>query len=305
MYTFIVNPNARSGLGHTVWTEIESVLNSKNISYEVHFTKYQLHATEIVRQITSDHQKHTLVILGGDGTINEVINGISDYSQITLGYITIGSSNDFARYFHFPKDPLKSLEHILNPQKFSNMNVGILKYPNKKRCFAVSTGIGFDASICHEAVISKLKVFLNKLKLGSLTYVGIALHQLMLASPCKMTVTLDDSRKLSFENVLFAAAMNHPYEGGGCKFCPKADPCDDTLNVIVVAGIPKWKVLLLLPTAFSGNHVHFKGVFVYSCKKVSIDSEKALAVHTDGEPVFLQRQISAALMPEKVRIITG
>lgn len=304
-YTFIVNPNARSGLGYTVWSEIEAVLKARNISYDVYFTKYQRHASQIAQDIAADTERHTLIVLGGDGTVNEVINGIPDYEQITLGYIPIGSSNDFARYFHFPKDPLQTLEIILKPEKICSINVGILKYPGRTRSFAVSTGIGFDAAICHEAVISKLKFFLNKLKLGRLTYVGIAFRQLMLASPGKMTVTLDQEKTLTFENALFATAMNHPFEGGGCKFCPKADPCDNLLDVIVVAGISKLKVLLLLPTAFSGFHVHFKGVYLYRCKEVSIDSEKALAVHTDGEPAFLQKHISAALTNKKIRIIAG
>lgn len=92
MYTFITNPNARSGLGIQMWKSIELVLKEKNILYEVFFTKYQHHATKIVRQITADHEPHTIIVLGGDGTINEVISGIVDLAKVTLGYIPIGSN---------------------------------------------------------------------------------------------------------------------------------------------------------------------------------------------------------------------
>ena len=305
MYTFITNPNARSGLGHKIWSQLEVILKNRSIPYEVHFTRYQRHATLLVRDITSDLMEHILVVLGGDGTINEVVNGIADFSKVTLGYIPIGSSNDFARTFRLSSHPEKALDAILSPAEYSHVNIGTLSYQNKKKHFAVSTGIGFDAAVCHQAVISKLKIFLNKIKLGKLTYAGIALDQLIYLSPGNMSLVLDGRQKISFDHVFFTAVLNHPYEGGGFKFCPDADPCDDVLNIIVVSSISKLKALLLLPTAFKGLHVHFKGVHTYTCKKAEIESSKALPVHTDGEPIFLQRGITVSLEPKKLRVITG
>lgn len=95
MYHFIVNPNARSGLGQKVWSNLEIILKTRNIDYEVHFTKYQKHATMLTKKITSDGNEHTVVALGGDGTVNEVVNGIVDFDKTILGYIPIGSSNGF------------------------------------------------------------------------------------------------------------------------------------------------------------------------------------------------------------------
>ncbi len=303
MYIFIVNPHARSGLGHIVWNELESILKKRNILYTVYFTKYQKHATELTYRVTSDGCKHTLVALGGDGTINEVINGIVNYQKIILGYIPIGSSNDFARGLGIPTSPKEALELILSSHSPHAVNVGILQYRGHQKHFAVSAGIGFDAAICHEAVISKLKVALNKLHLGKFTYAGISLHRLFLTSPQKMTITLDHETELSFSSAYFVSIMNHKYEGGGIKFCPNALPDDDMLDVIVVSNISKLKILTLLPTAFSGWHTHFKGVHIYRCRHVHICTERALPVHTDGEPVFLQKNISASCDSKMLQVI--
>lgn len=303
MYTFIVNPNARSGLGVKVWGRLESELLQRGVKYQVYQTKYQRHATSIVKELTSDGCRHTLIVLGGDGTINEVINGIHDLEMVTLGYIPIGSSNDFARGFGLPADSIAALNYILAPAKYAYMNVGSLTCQNLKKRFAVSTGIGFDAGVCHEAATSRLKKILNKIKLGKLTYAAIALHRIISLKPGKMSITLDDTKTFELERVFFAAAMNHLYEGGGFKFCPKADPCDDVLDIIVIADMPKLKALLLLPTAFKGWHIYFKGVHTYKCKKADILSETALPVHTDGEPVFPEKQISASLEDKKLRVI--
>ena len=70
MYTFIINPNARSGLGRKIWNELEEILKERNIEYQALFTKYQRHATQLVRDLTSDGREHTIVALGGDGTVN-------------------------------------------------------------------------------------------------------------------------------------------------------------------------------------------------------------------------------------------
>ena len=339
MYIFIVNPHARSGLGHVVWDELESILKKQNIPYKAYFTKYQKHATEIARKATSDDAPSTLVVLGGDGTINEVVNGIQDYEKVILGYIPIGSSNDFARSLNIPSSPKEALELILAAHDTCSINIGRLQYQDRLKHFAVSAGIGFDAAICHEAVISKLKVALNKIHLGKLTYAGIinfllicrvcqyalnlrtiivalniihlwtltyacfSPHRLFLTTPQKMTVTLDHKEEFSFPSSYFAAIMNHKYEGGGVKFCPDARPDDNLLDVIVVSDLSKLKILTLLPTAFTGWHTHFKGVHTYQCRHVSIHAERALPVHTDGEPVFLQKSISASCDSKMLQVI--
>mgnify|MGYP002582395854 FL=1 len=194
MYDFIVNPNARSGLGGRIWKELEQLLKEQKAEYRVHFTKYQRHASRIAEEITTDGEEHTIVVLGGDGTVNEVLNGINELSKVTMGYIPMGSSNDFARYFKMAAEPAECLTRILHPKKIVDMNVGIMSYKNgeKSRRYAVSTGIGFDAAVCHQAVISKMKVFLNKIHLGKLTYLGIALSRMIALRPGKMRVRLDD-----------------------------------------------------------------------------------------------------------------
>ena len=75
MLHFIVNPCARSGLGKIVWEKIEQKLADEQVAYQMYFTQYKCHATKIAQEITSDGHQHTLVVLGGDGSINEVING--------------------------------------------------------------------------------------------------------------------------------------------------------------------------------------------------------------------------------------
>lgn len=307
MYTFIVNPHAKSGLGGRVWEQTEGILKEKGVSYRSFFTKYQRHATQIVRELTADQGEHRIVVLGGDGTVNEVLNGIQDLSRVILGYIPVGSGNDFARYFHHPSDPVQALERILNPGKIAEMNVGVLSYRQgeRRKRYGVSAGMGFDAGVCHQAVISKLKVVLNRLRLGKLTYTGVALSQMAALRPGWIRVSLDGKEPVIHEKAYFAAAMNHPYEGGGFKFCPGADPCDGILDVTVIAGLPKWLVLLLLPTAFWGLHVKFRGIYTYTCREAVFESERPLPLHTDGEPVFLQRAVQVGLEPETIRLIAG
>lgn len=305
-YAFIVNPNSKSGLGRSIWNrQIEPALKKQGIPYRIFFTKYRLHAAEISRKITEGKECRTIIVLGGDGTINEVVDGITDLSKVTLGYIPTGSSNDFARSLRLPTDPLQALSNILSPARYLSANIGILTYNGRKRRFAVSSGMGFDAGICHEAMVSPLKPRLNKLGLGKLTYVGIALRQILTLTPGQITVTLDGTRKIKFPKAYFATAMNQPYEGGGFRFCPGADCKDGFLDVIVISGLSKWKILALLPTAYKGWHTRFRGVYIYRCRKMEITSGSPLPVHTDGEPVFCQTQVSMSLETGKLRIIAA
>lgn len=303
MYTFIVNPHSRSGLGQHIWDEVAAELKDRHISYEVFFTKYQKHATKYVKELTSDLQEHTIVVLGGDGTLNEVVRGITDYSLVTLGYIPTGSSNDFARALKLPTDPKKALDLILAPERIHPIDVGVLECPKRKHNFIVSTGIGYDAAICHQAVVSKLKVFFNKIKLGKLTYGGIAIYRLFVDPMVTMKITVDDQAPQVFEKTFFIACMNTPYEGGGFKFCPDAKPNDGLLDVIVVHHMTKKRIISLFPKAFSGKHVGISGVEMLRGKKIKIESSQALAVHTDGEPVFLQKHMTVTTAPKQLRVI--
>ena len=303
MYTFIINPASRSGLGRQVWESLEPILRERGVPYRAYLTSCQRHATRLARELTADGKIHTIVVLGGDGTVNEVIGGIQNLSATTLGYIPVGSGNDFARFFRFPSDPGEALSLVLDPPAYADMNIGNIVYSGHSKRFAVSAGLGFDAAVCHQAVISRLKPVLNRLHLGKLTYAPIALDRLHFLRPARVTVTLDDGSARTFSDTLFVAAMNHPYEGGGFKFCPDANPCDDRLDVIAVSGISRLKAVFLLLLAQKAAHTKASGICIRSCRQIHIESDTALPVHTDGEPVFLQRQMDISLLPERVRVI--
>ncbi|MEE1086294.1 MAG: diacylglycerol kinase family protein [Schaedlerella sp.] len=302
-YTFLVNPRSRSGKGMMIWKLVEPELKKKRIKYEVLYTKYERHAEELVRELTSDGEEHTLVVLGGDGTINEVVNGVVYPHKLTLGYIPTGSGNDFTRATKIPKEPMKALENVLNPGKIISLDVGTAYVDDKKYHFAVSAGIGFDAAVCHYVAKSKLKGWLNKLHLGNLVYFGTAISRLFGDKTEYMELSLDDKEPVVFEKAYFAAVMNHPYQGGGFLFCPKAKLDDQILDVIVAANMPKLKVLFLLPTAFLGKHVNFKGIYIYQCKKAEIKMQMKCPVHTDGEPVTTAGCLKTELRTGQIKLM--
>ena len=278
IYHFIVNPRARSGLGEMLWKQLEPELCRKRIDYQIHLTTKKKDAGKIASEITEDGQEHMFVVLGGDGTLNEVLSGIKSLEKVTLGYIPIGSSNDFARGTGIPGDPFKALDTILSPQKVEKMDIGVL-------------------------CVSKWKRVLNLLKIGKLSYAVVAMDRIIKDRPVKLELTMDDGSTKVFEKTYFAAFMNLPYEGGGFKFCPEASGSDGFLDIMVVANLSKFKILCLLPTAFSGKHTRFKGVTTLKCRSAKVVTDRALPLHTDGEPSFLSKEIEVSLEKEKLNVI--
>lgn len=308
-YDFIINPKARSGMGEMVWKTLEPELKKRRISYQVHMTTGRNHASGIAEELTKDGCGRTLVVLGGDGTLNEVVNGIQAPEKTTLGYIPVGSGNDFARGMKLPRDPKKALEIVLSPKNVIRMDIGELvsgeSRTARKRRFLVSAGMGFDAAVCHEVCVSRWKIVLNKLGLGKLSYVAVALDRLVKDRPVCLAVTLPDGSRQEFEKTYFAAFMNLQYEGGGFRFCPEASPADGALDVVVAHGLSVPKILCLLPLAFGGKHVGFRGITILRCEGLDVEAKVPLALHTDGEPLFPRRSIHVSVMEEKLRVIAG
>ena len=136
MYYCIVNPSARSGKGKEIWESLEKRFIDKKIEYKVVYTKGPGHATKLATQITekiSDKNGYAelpikIVVMGGDGTLNEAINGIKDFDNTLVGYIPIGSSNDFSRDLDYPKNIDELLDRIVEGKILRHLDLGKLTY---------------------------------------------------------------------------------------------------------------------------------------------------------------------------------
>ena len=315
MYYFIVNPASKTGVGAKYWNRVEKVLKERNIAYQVRFSKAAGQVEEIVRKLTKETKEKLLhlVILGGDGTVNEAVQGIEDFDKVKLSYIPTGSSNDLARDMGISKNPEEALEAILKAEKEIYMDMGLLQYQKAfkkgqevtvaERRFMVGCGIGFDAAVCEEVSRSKLKVFLNKIKLGKLVYLGIALKQLIQSDMIDGKITLDDEKVHEFPKMFFAATMVHHYQGGGFNFCPNAESDDGFLDLCVASNAKKIKVLRILPTAYDGKHTRFKEITMLRAKKAVIETKKPMWVQTDGEVKAMASKITVSDLGEKVHFI--
>lgn len=191
MYNFIVNPKAGSGKGLKIWKAIARYMESHNIEYEVFLTEGIGDARTAAMRLTDSHDEPRYIIaVGGDGTMNEVLDGVSFHGPLSLGYIPAGSGNDLARSLRMPGRTIKCLKKQLAPRHFTMIDYGVLTYGNQEvshRRFLVSTGIGFDAAVCQDALSSRCRQRLNRLGMGKLSYILIGIHQFLNANPAKDT----------------------------------------------------------------------------------------------------------------------
>lgn len=283
MYYFIVNPVSRSGQGMEVWKQTKKELHRKNLSYKVYFTKYSGHGKQLAKNISQKASRDILAVIGGDGTMNEVLNGISSDSTVTLSYIPVGSGNDFARGMNLPNQPDAALAGILSASPETVIDTGYLKTLKHTSRFAISSGLGYDAEVCYEVSHSRVKKWLNRIHLGKLIYAYAAVKLLFTFQPSDMEVELDGNKHYQFTKVYFVVGMNLPYEGGGFRFCPNADCKDGELDYMIVHDLSKLLILFLFPTAYFALHTKIPGITILRGKEMRIHSQRPYKIHLDGE----------------------
>lgn len=323
MVNMVVNPASRSGNGLKLWKELEAYLKNHNTDYRAFLSEGPGDVTRIVHnlcvaELSGDHSSHLqLIILGGDGTFNEALQGITDFDRVEIGYIPTGSSNDLARDLGIKGDAPELLSRILSCKEPFLMDLGHLTYHDTSaehsrlheeqesdtRYFVVSCGIGYDAAICEEALSSHFKNVLNKLGLGKLTYLTIALKQLILTKRGNCTITLDDKDPFELKSFLFIATMIHRFEGGGFMFCPDADAQDGRFNLCAVGPIAKLQILFALPSAMKGQHYRYPHIHPYDGAAVHIEADRPFWVHTDGEVSRKSSSITIKCLQKKIRLL--
>ena len=318
MFYCIVNPSARSGNGKNIYSRFEEKCKYMGIPYRVFFTKGPGHAMSLASRLTKDAKETVnLIVMGGDGTLNEVVSGIENFENVRLGVIPLGSGNDFMRDMGHTKDLDRLLELILKGDVVRKLDLGTIHYNNMTktlsrlhdtrisadRKFDVSCGIGFDAAVCEEALSSNTKNMLNKLGLGKLTYGSIAIRQILRAVQPACDIYTDDGQHIHINNFIFGAAMIHHYEGGGFKFAPDADFSDGYFDFVAGGDMTMAQIFKVLPLAYFGRHYNRKGIWHIRARELTIKTELPLWVHTDGEVLLKSDSVTVKCLPGKLNML--
>ncbi len=306
MYHFIVNPGSRGNKGIKLWQIIEKYLIDHNIDYSYYITNPKVSAVEIINKICKRSSKDIkIVILGGDGTINDVVNGLSNeqLDKTSIGYIPTGSSNDFARSLKIPSNPLVNLKNILASKNHINLDIAKITSNNKDIKYAVSSGVGYDGFICQLANQSKAKIILNAIGLGKFIYISKAVGALFKTPFNSGTITVDGTEVKKFEKLFFVISMIHLYEGGGINFAPGADPTDGLLSVCIAHGLSRPKLLIMLLNVLTGTHIKFEGVELFKCSTIKVQLDKPWVMHTDGEIPGSFDSFEITSLPQKLKLM--
>ncbi|MGC8972089.1 MAG: diacylglycerol/lipid kinase family protein [bacterium] len=284
-FKLIINPIAGGRKGKSLTEKILKRLRSWGISFDHEFSRYIGHATEIARQ--SVKRFDAIVAVGGDGTVNEVVNGIFGYN-IPLGILPVGRGNDFFKSINTSRLLDVIIKPFIETPKIKLADVGRMN----NRYFINVAGVGFDALV---ATIAEPIRFL-----GPIAYLGSTLIGLIKNKGIKLHLNIDGER--IDLNALLVAIANGKYFGGGMKIAPEASPWDGKLDVCLIENIPRLEILKTLPKVYSGEHIHHPKVNILKAEYVEVSSSEKIPAEMDGE-VFYADKIVAEVVPKSIPLI--
>ncbi len=318
MFDVIINPAGASGKTKKKWIkEIEPLFRQANVEYNVYYSSLDYDISDIIKDLTSTNEERNIVIVGGDGSMNLAVNGIQDFKKTRIGLIPCGSGNDFALGLGISKDIKQCTKQILEGNIQRSIDVGEVIYFDRSeelckeekqsdgfvhRRFVISSGIGFDAHICQRAQISPIKKALNKIHLGKLVYLLIAIKIITSTKRIPTKITINQTT-YDYPELLFAVGMNTKYEGGGFQFCPHACETDHQLDLCIGNQLSQFDFFRIFPYAYSGSHLKFDGVYENRSSKIEIESENPMWVHTDGEVTCQSKHIKMQILNESLKML--
>ncbi len=286
-YLIIVHPQTgkRHRLGKII-SELNQYFDTHKHHHDLYYTRPDLNATELVKHQLRDHSD--IIAIGGDGTLNEVINGF-DNPDLVFSFIPNGSGNDFAKNFHF-----QSLEHQVTTALEGPVRTIDLGLCNQRK-FINGVGIGLDGQVIYDLLYKK-----NILS-GSRKYYYHVLRNLLAYKSQQFKFRVDDVERQ--QRLLLLCVANGTTFGNGFRLTPQADFFDGQLDVCQIAPLNVWKRLIHIPKLAKGTHYKLHEVEMYQARQVYVAENDLLHAHIDGEymgtPPFDITLLPAAL---KIRL---
>lgn len=301
----IVNPNAGKRKGEKDWLEIAALLNEAGIDFVNVFTEHKNHAVALTRKYIENGYKN-IIAVGGDGTLNEVVNGIFSQAHvpvvdIVLAMIPVGTGNDWCRTFNIPNDYKKAIRVIARRNLFTQ-DIGSVKYISssgneKVRYFINMAGMGFDALVAKKTNKQK-----EAGKSNPFSYAINIFSSLFNYKSTKVTIMLDNEK---VETGVFSMSVGIcQYNGGGMKQAPGALPDDGLFDLTIIQPIGKFKVIRNVLKLFDGSFTRLPEVSTYRSSKIVIHSNPAMYIEADGESLG-HTPFVFSILPRCLNVVTG
>jgi YegS/Rv2252/BmrU family lipid kinase len=279
----IVNPNAGNGKGKKDWATIASLLNKHNIQFNVKFTERKGHAILFtIEGINEGFRK--IITVGGDGTLNEVVNGVFlnkeiSPDKIALALIPVGTGNDWGRMFGIPLDYEEAIR-IISRNKMMLHDVGLISFFNEsgkqERYFINIAGLGFESVVVQRTNYQK-----DRGRNGKLLYLYNLLMSLLSYKNINADVIIDGEKIKA--NVFSLNVGNGRYCGGGMRQTPNALPDDGLLDVTIINGMGKFEIIRNLKILYDGTILNHPKIDGYRCKNIKVSSDSVIYTEADGE----------------------
>ena len=308
----IYNPIAGRGRAKKHWPEVQQALIDTGIEFDVAATSAPLEAVTLAEKAATKYS--TVIAVGGDGTVHEVVNGLlrasSEGETIALGVVPLGNGDDFAKMIP-PQTTIGgkifdwhvAIEKIAQGQT-KLFDVGRmtgdqlrLKQGNKPQYFMNGMDIGFGAQAALN--FTKVPSFIT----GISAYLAAIIKTLIDYRIPKVSIQIDDQKAFE-QSTTMTAITNGRCFGSGFWVCPEAQVDDGLLDVMVTQSVGRLKILRLIPKIMKGTHVNEPILKNYRARRVVIKSQQSLVVEADGEIPYPQtRHLEVQILDKKLRVI--
>ncbi len=286
MLGIIINPKSGKSAYRKQRLYLFRLLKQRREPFTYKVTKYASHAIELARELVEKGYDE-LLVLGGDGTLSEVIDGImharipeEQQRKIAFGLMPRGTGNDWGRYWGLTRDYKRSLDIFFNQGKRQPIDIGCLTVvrngEEEKHYFINSVGFGIDAVTCQRAQIMKYYV-------GShgLNYFFGLLSAIFHHKAIPVQLTTDEGTEI--KGSLFTMNIgNGPFSGGGIQQNPQADPCDGKFHAMFVDKPSFRRIMSALPHLFNGRLSSISFIKNFTAKQVLLQTKKHIIIEKDG-----------------------
>ncbi|MBN2746412.1 MAG: diacylglycerol kinase family lipid kinase [Bacteroidales bacterium] len=303
-YAVVYNPNACGGLGKDVLPQISAIMEKYGLLFDLFITHRRRHAMVIVRQNIRDGYRNFIAV-GGDGTINEVVNGMMSQKKLLpemkLGVVMVGTGNDWGKMFNIPDNYDAAIQIIKNNNIF-RQDVGKVTFFLGERLysryFINVAGLGFDAKVVQSVNRKK-----DKKKASKLSYLTSLFTSLMKYKALDINVSIEG--KPFANNKLFTMSIGiGKYSGGGMMQVPDAIADDGLFDIMMVSNISKFKIIRKVTKLYDGTIATLKEVIMSRGKQLSVHSKDMIMLEVDGESLG-HGPFEFTIEKEKLNVIVG